>query len=413
MARPAVNVPSPTTTAPPPVSERAIVGLVGAIQFVNILDFMMVMPLGPDFARGLDIPESRLGLVAGMYTLAAGISGVLGATFLDRFDRRAALAVAMAGLVVGTVLCGFATGLGTMLLARAVAGAFGGPATALALSIVSDVVPQERLGRAMGSVMGAFSVASVLGVPAGLWLGELVGDWRTPFFAVAGLGAVLVAASLFIMPPMRRHLDQPLGPSVTPREIVARPIVRQALWMMGVGFMASFTIIPNISAYVQNNAGYPREALERLYFAGGIASFFALRQAGGLVDRVGVLRMTALGTAVLTVIIGLGFGFDVPQIPVMAIFIGFMLGMAIRNVTLNTLSLKVPRPAERARYQSLQSATQHFASALGAGISSLLLTTRPDGRLDGMWRVTALCVALSWLVPWLAWRVEGSVRSTD
>ena len=56
-------------------SERQLVFLVGAVQFVNVLDFMMVMPLGPDFARALDIPVSRLGLVGGVYTAAAAVSG--------------------------------------------------------------------------------------------------------------------------------------------------------------------------------------------------------------------------------------------------------------------------------------------------------------------------------------------------
>src|SRR5262249_35823984 len=119
------------TSSPPqmasrrPVSERAIVFLVGAIQFVNILDFMLVMPLGPDFAKALGIPTAHLGFIGGSYTAAAGLSGLLGALFLDRFDRRKALAVAMLGLVMGTLAGGFAVSLTTLMFARVLAGAFG------------------------------------------------------------------------------------------------------------------------------------------------------------------------------------------------------------------------------------------------------------------------------------------------
>lgn len=74
------------------ISERSLLFLIGAVQFVNILDFMMVMPLGPDFARDLGIPTSQLGLIGGSYTAAAAVTGLLGAFFLDRFDRRSALA---------------------------------------------------------------------------------------------------------------------------------------------------------------------------------------------------------------------------------------------------------------------------------------------------------------------------------
>src|SRR6476469_6225403 len=119
---------------PPPASipsERTIVFLVGAIQFVNILDFMMVMPLGPDFAVGLGIPAAHLGYIGGSYTAAAAVSGLVGSLFLDRFDRRQALGVAMLGLVIGTLSGGFATSFETLIAARVLAGLFGGPATAL------------------------------------------------------------------------------------------------------------------------------------------------------------------------------------------------------------------------------------------------------------------------------------------
>jgi hypothetical protein len=77
-----------------PASERLIiVFLVGAIQFVNIVDFMMVMPLGPDYANALGISTAHLGLIAGSYTAAAAVAGIIAARFLDRFDRRSALGV--------------------------------------------------------------------------------------------------------------------------------------------------------------------------------------------------------------------------------------------------------------------------------------------------------------------------------
>src|SRR5512145_2560571 len=173
---------------------------------------MMVMPLGPDFAAGLGIPMSQLGLVGGAYTAAAAVAGLIGASFLDRFDRRTALGGAMLGLVFATAAGGFATGLGTMILARCLAGAFGGPATALSIAIVADAVPAERRGKALGKVMGAFTIASVLGVPAGLELARL-GSWRTPFFAVAGMGFLVAGAALALMPPLRAHLDR--APSAT------------------------------------------------------------------------------------------------------------------------------------------------------------------------------------------------------
>ena len=205
--------------------ELTLVFLIAAVQFVNILDFVMVMPLGPDFAAALAIPLSTLGYIAGAYTFAAALAGLAGSLFLDRFDRRRALAVAMFGLVCGTALGGFAQPLSTLapflhlanllhqpaplvalMSARVIAGMFGGPATSIAISIIADKIPPERRGKAMGLVMGAFAVASVIGVPAGLKLARR-GGWRLPFFGVAFIGAGIVAFSaVSLLPPLTGHL---------------------------------------------------------------------------------------------------------------------------------------------------------------------------------------------------------------
>src|SRR5262249_20005718 len=128
-------------------------------------------------------------------------------SFLDRFDRRKALAVALAGLVIATAAGGLAFDLSTLLIARVAAGCFGGPASSLCLAIITDAIPVERRGRAMGAVMSSFSIASVLGVPAGLELAR-VGGWRMPFFAVAALGLLIVPFAFAFLPPMRAHLER-------------------------------------------------------------------------------------------------------------------------------------------------------------------------------------------------------------
>src|SRR4029077_5245110 len=127
-------------------------------------------------------------------------------SFLDRFDRRKALAVAITGLVAGTAGRALAPGPPPEILPRVIAGAFGGPATSLALSIVADVVPPARRGRAMSTVMGAFSIASIAGVPLGLRLSEWFG-WRVPFLGVAGLGLVILVLALGRMPSLTGHID--------------------------------------------------------------------------------------------------------------------------------------------------------------------------------------------------------------
>lgn len=396
-----------------PLSPRqwAIVLLIASVQFINILDFVMVMPMGPDFAKALAIPESHLGYVAGSYTAAACIAGLLGAFFLDRFDRRQALAVALGGLVLGTASGGLATGLPTLLLARVIAGAFGGPATSLSFSIIADAIPASHRGRAMGAVMGAFSVASVLGVPAGLLMAERF-SWRAPFFTVAALGVVVGVIAITLLPPMRGHLDRPRSP-VTATELVSRPLVQLSYLMTAVVMMAGFIVIPNIAAYVQLNLGLPREYLKHAYGVGGVASFFATQLGGRLVDRFGSFRVGTVGTALVVATVFTAFYLPwslVPPVAVVSGFVVFMLANGLRNVSYNTLTTKVPEPEVRARFQSLQSAVQHGSAATAAFLSSQLLTSVPGAGLEGMPRVALVSMSLSLLIPVMLFIVERRVR---
>jgi len=394
------------------MSESRLLLLVSAVQFVNILDFMMVMPLGPDFARELHISLSHLGWIGGSYTAAAAISSLLASRFLDRFDRRSALAVAMLGLVVGTACGGVARGLPSLLFARVIAGAFGGPATSLSLSIIADVIPAERRGRALGIVMGAFSVASVLGVPAGLELAQL-GGWRLPFFALAGLGLVVTGSAILMMPSLRIHLaaEQPRLRTSLVQFLSGQSVLLALLATFSV-MMAAFAVIPNISSFVQGNLGYPRGELGVLYLAGGGVSFVAMRVTGPYIDRLGAAFISALGTALFVAVLGSAFVYEQP-LPAMLIFVTFMTAMALRNVSLSTLSSRVPAPHERARFMSLQSAVQHIASALGAIVSAQLLHERAGRGIDGMPNVASLSIVLGLALPFLLQRIERQLQARD
>ena len=395
----------------PLISERKLVFLLASVQFVNILDFMIVMPLGPAFATALGIPTARLGVIGGSYTAAASVAGLVAAQFLDRFDRRKALATAMAGLVMATAAAGLADSFAGLVAARAVAGCFGGPATAIALAILADAVPPERRGRAMGSVMGAFSAASVLGVPAGLTLSE-VGGWRAPFLAVATLGVLVVAGALALMPPMTGHLVRRAGAGlpVAPQRPLGVFLRDRRVQLSYLGtaaaMMGAFAIIPHLATFLIFNVGYAPHSIPPLYFAGGIVSFFSMRLGGRVVDQRGPLPVVLFGSALLLVLFALTFLPPAPLIPVIVMFVGFMLGNSVRMVGLQTLTSKIPAPVERGRFMSGQSAVQHLASAIGAGLSTVLLGENLDHSLRGMPRLALFSMALTALLPLLVWSIQ-------
>jgi predicted MFS family arabinose efflux permease len=391
------------------LSESTTVLLVGAVHFINVLDFVMVMPLGPDFTAALGIPTSYVGLIGGSYTASACVSGLIGAFVLDRFDRRAALAVAMLGLVAGTAAGGLATGLGTLVAARVMAGFFGGPATSIGYAIIADCIPPERRGRAIGALMGAFSIASIVGVPVGLELARAAG-WRAPFLAVGALGVPVTLGVAFALPPLRRHLEG--GPPRAPGlgELFADGTVRWSYTMTALAMLSIFIVVPNVATFFEFNLGYPHAHLSRLYLAGGLASLLSMRAVGSLVDRFGSAATGAFGALLFVAGTWAAFVASPPPLSPVVLFVALMVSGAFRNVSSNTLTSKVPNPRERARFMSVQSAVQHAASAVGGFLSTRLLSERPDRSLVGMPRVALIASLLALALVPVLWLVDRRVR---
>src|SRR5262245_50276798 len=103
---------SASANAPVPedrhLHELPILWTLAAVQFTNIVDFMIVMPLGPQLRRTLEITDLQFGLIVSSYTFAAGLSGLAGASWVDRLDRRTAFLWLYGGFLVGTLSCALA-----------------------------------------------------------------------------------------------------------------------------------------------------------------------------------------------------------------------------------------------------------------------------------------------------------------
>src|SRR6478736_5319689 len=101
------------------LSERSILLLLAAVQFTHIMDFMVMMPLGPQLMRELNLTTDEFGNIISIFATAAGVVGLAMAPFADRFDRRKLLLICYAGFTLGTLACGLSTTPGMLMAARA------------------------------------------------------------------------------------------------------------------------------------------------------------------------------------------------------------------------------------------------------------------------------------------------------
>jgi DHA1 family inner membrane transport protein len=377
-----------------PPSERFLLLLLAAVQFTHIMDFMILMPLGPQLMREWALGPSEFGHLVSVYTVVAGLAGLAMAPFADRFDRRHLLLACYAGFIGSTLACALSHSAASLLVARGFSGFFGGLAGTALMSIVGDVVPPARRGTAMGIIMTAFSVAAAVGVPFGLYLAQKF-RWEAPFFLLVGLSVLNWGLLWRWLPPVRGHLDSGQVPGFG--RFFA--LIRNRNALTGLGFMAllvfgHFSIIPLLAPHLVGTLGVPEDRLFLVYLIGGVLSAFSGPWVGRLSDRWGRVRVLTYLVAVATAVT-LGIA-QAPALPLGWVLLlagsyfvfgsgRFVPGQAI-------VSLAVSRH-DRGAYMSLNSCVRDFASGVSTTLGGWLVSQGADGRLQHFDRLGWVAVA--------------------
>lgn len=386
-------------------SPARILLLVAAVKFVYILDFMMLMPLGPDLVRALDFPPQQLGWLSAAYTGASMLAGLVALRWLDRFDRRPAFLLFWGLLVLATLATAFAEDLVQLLCLRALTGLVGSPAVALAMAIVIDSFPPAQRGRAIGRVMIGFSLAAVAGIPLALELARL-GDWQTPFLLVAVGAALVWLAAAILLPSLRAHRSD--GPAVSPFSLLRQAAVRKACLLQAGSQFSAFLVVPHFSAFLLLNLEFPRAYLGLLYLAGGVAALLMMQWLGRVTDAAGPARAVLIAST--CTVLGLLPWLGMAGLPLLVPFVLFMAGNAGRNVSIAALTSQVPAPHERAGYIALEGMVQDLAITLAALVASLILANGQQGELLHATPLASLAIALILLTVWMLTRWQPALQ---
>lgn len=390
-----------------PQREALTLAILAAVQFAAIVDFMIVMPLGPQLMAAFKLTPGQFGLIVSSYSFAAGFTGLIASSIMDRFSRRSAFITLYAGFLCGTLWCGLAPTYASLVAARILTGAFGGILGGMAMTIVGDVFPEHRRGQATGWLMSGFALASVAGVPLGLYFGTKFG-WHVPFIAlvIGGLPALFLAP--YAMPPLTGHLGRkPAHPLQSLIENFSHADHLNAFVLM-ISLMASgFLVFPYLSTYLVANVGLTNEELPWIYVVGGGLSLFASPVIGRLADRFGKLRvfrvLAPLAGALLLAITHL------PPVPVFVAVLTFGVLMVCnvgRMIAVTALVTGSIAPHRRGGFLSANSSVQHVASGMAAYIGGAMITQVDDGPLTGFGLVGWLAAGATVIAIALAGRIR-------
>jgi predicted MFS family arabinose efflux permease len=396
-----------TKTASSLYSERALLLTLAGIQFSHVLDFMIMMPLGPLLMRELSITTHEFGLLVASYSFSAAFSGLLAATFVDRFERKRLLLVMFVLFGLATLACGLAPGYVTLLVARGLAGAFGGVLGALVQTIIGDTIPYARRARASGTVSAAFSFSTVVGVPLSLWLANHF-QWRAPFIFIVALVAVFMVIGWRVLPELRHHLshEKLAHPFSALFAVMRDPNHWRAMTLSAMIIFSGFTVIPYITVYAVNNIAISQHDIAYIYLVGGAATLVTARLIGHWADvrgKVQVYRLVAFAAMVpllaVTQIQSASLGLWLVFTTLFFVLISgrFIPAMAIIS--------SAAQPRLRGTFMSLNATVQSLAMGLAATLSGFIITQDAKGMIIGYQNVGYVAIAANLLAMWYVSRI--------
>lgn len=332
------------------------------IQFTNALEYMMFNPVFAFMAADFAVPVSFSGYVSGMYTSGAVISGIIAFCWISRFNKKRFLIVNMVLLGLLTLLTTFTSSFILLLTLRFCAGLVGGTTMGVGISILINHAPTNLRGKMLATVIASFSMVSIVGMPAILFLCTNYG-WHVALWLISTLCVLALPLIVFIIPRDPVSFDT----------VHALPLDMDTLLFSSSNALVQFSpmlVIPILVPLMTQQLGASEDLLPWLFLCGGITGFLSTKMTGVLTSHISALIL-ATGSTIVFILSLL--------IPILgyqhaALFITLFLGASYsRLVSSSALTIQFPNDSQRVGFSSLQTSIMYLITTVAFFLSAFLL----------------------------------------
>ena len=379
-------------------SDITLLLILAFVQFTGIVDFMILMPLKPKLTELWGINPKQFGLAVFAYGFGAFLSSLICVNKVDKYDRKKVLIFIYAGFTIGTFCCGLASSYIMLVIARFVTGLFGGVSGSIIQSIVGDAIPAKNRGQAMGILMMGFALASVLGVPGGLFLAAHF-SWYTPFLILGCLCVLVFFGALFVVPSFTGHLAtyKPQTFIGVLKSVLSEKNRRMAMLLTAVIMPAHFFIIPFLTDYFTFNLKFDyATTVPFVYIIGGTLTAIASPLIGKLSDKVGRFKvLVVLSVLAVIPLIGIPNLQTNSKLVLFCFTASFFVFSGSRMVISMAHTTSTAEPSIRGAFLILNSSVQQFATSIASLIGGLIVTQSSDNTLHNYSILGYISIAFS------------------
>ncbi|MEH7095044.1 MFS transporter [Neobacillus vireti] len=349
---------------------KKILTLFFFIMFIIGTDTFIVSPLLPTLRDVFNISIERSGWIVSAYALGYALFALISGPLSDGWNRKKVMLVGMTSFGISTFLCGYSTGFWIMFVFRFLAGVSAAFTSPQVWAAIPQLVPSNKILKAMGIATAGLAVSQMLGVPIGSYLATL--GWPTPFIVIGVCSFLLVIFIAFLLPDMPSVLSQEKSPSILERYHTllgesGSKLAFLAYFIFQLGNFAAFSFIGTwLSDKFQLNIASIGTVFLFLGLGNTISSFFG----SGWVKQMGIKPSLIFGVLLLVLLyLVLPFLQNIIYVKVTYFLIFLVVGMAfpLMMSLLQTLSISA-----RGTIASLANASMYLGTTVGSFVAGML-----------------------------------------
>jgi DHA1 family inner membrane transport protein len=253
----------------------------------------LIMGILPDVAASLGVTVGAAGQLVTAFALGIALGAPTLAAATARFDRKHVLLAGLGVFSLGNLAVGLLHSYEALLVARFVSGAMAGLFYGVGIAAGAQIAPENMKARAIATVFGGITLATVLGSPAGIWIGQFMG-WQSPFFLLTGLTILAIAAMQIVMPNTPSQHSGGLTVLGHVFKLRAVMLVLLGTVLVNTGWFAAYTYI---APFLTNVTGAAVALIPAILVGYGVLSWIGNMLGGKLADLS--LRPTLFGSILI------------------------------------------------------------------------------------------------------------------
>ncbi|XAW89866.1 MFS transporter [Vibrio sp. CDRSL-10 TSBA] len=336
---------------------------IGTTEFV-------IMGLLITISRDFNISITLAAYSITAYAFGVVIGAPLLTPLLSKYNKKPVLIFLMIVFIIGNLWCGLSGSISTLIIARIITAFSHASFFGVSSVYASELAPADRRASAVSAVFLGATLANIMGVPIGAWVGQFAG-WRYTFFMVTFIG-LLSALAIITSVPNVRNKNAPKIKIIDELRVVTIPNVFKSLLITAFGFSGVFTAFTYISPMLKDITGMNENLIPPVLVLFGIGMVVGNYFGGKLTDK-GTRKALTITLLFLIVVLCL-FPIAILSEPTACLAI-FLLGMAMFS-TIPPLQVQALDSSDisKSMVSSCNIAAFNLGNAAGAFLGGVLIT---------------------------------------